>query len=157
MDGERIKNSGYAKLYVWMVKAKYTMGIFYVLFVLFYLLFGMICEGQTIMMDFLTALQMVFACLFIGVLQQAILPAGKLSRTRGSLWVVSGVAVTLSFSLAFGWFEKFPLWCLALFAVCVAIGMVGIIAGYYLDLHRETRHLNYSLRQYQERNPQKEV
>lgn len=157
MSVETMKNSRFAKLFLWMVKAKYTMGIFYVVFILFYLFFGLVSEGPSVMMDLFTALQMLFACFFIGVLQQAILPVEKLSHFRGVMWVASGVAVTLLFSFTFGWFVRFPLWCLILFVLFVAIGMVAMIVGYYLELHRETKRLNRSLEHYQKRNPQKEV
>lgn len=152
MNSEKIKNSGFARLYLWTAKAKYTMGIFFVAFVFVYLLFGLISEGPAVTLDFFTAVQMVFACFFIGILQQAILPVEKLSRSRCILWVASGVAVTLVFSLVFKWFAQFPLWCFIVFTVFIAIGMVAMIAGYYLELHRETKRLNRSLEQYQKRN-----
>lgn len=149
MNSEKWKNSGMARLFLWMVKAKYTMGIFFVVFVIFYLLFGLVASGQVIMLDFFTAVQMVFACFFIGILQQAVLPVEKLSRTRCIVWVASGVAVTILFSLVFGWFKRFPVWCHILFAVVIALGMIAMIAGYYLELHKETKRLNRNLERFQ--------
>ncbi|MDL2225047.1 DUF3021 family protein [Eubacteriales bacterium OttesenSCG-928-M02] len=149
MNEKKWTNSGFARLFLWTVKAKYTMGIFYVVFVLLYLLFGLISEGPVVMLDLFTAIQMVFACFFIGILQQAILPVEKLSRPRGILWVVSGVVVTLLFSLGFGWFAQFPVWCFVLFVAFMALGMAAMIIGYYLELHKETKRLNRSLERFQ--------
>lgn len=156
MNSEKLKNSGFAQLYLWTTKAKYTMGIFFVVYVFVYLLLGVLCDGATATLNFFTAVQMIFACLFIGLLQQAILPVEKLSRTRCVLWVASGVALTLLFSLVFGWFRPFPLWCLIVFLLVMAMGMTAMIAGYYLELHRETKRLNRSLEQYQKRSFKRE-
>lgn len=156
MGSEEFKNSGFAKLYLWTTKAKYTMGIFYVAFVMFYLLFGLISEGPAVTLDFYTAIQMVFACFFIGIVQQAILPVEKLSRPRCILWIISGVLVTLAFSLVFGWFRPFPLWCFIVFLVLTAAAMVAMLLSYYLELHRETKRLNRGLAQFQKQIPKKE-
>ncbi|MDL2293678.1 DUF3021 family protein [Ruminococcaceae bacterium OttesenSCG-928-D13] len=156
MNSEKLKYSGFARLYLWTTKAKYTMGIFFLMHVLVYLLLGLLNEGAAVTLDFFTAVQMMFACFFIGILQQWILPVEKLSRARCVLWVVSGVAVTLVFNLVFGWFRPFPLWCLILFLLLTALGMVAMILGYYLQLHQETKHLNRRLEQYQRRNSGKQ-
>ncbi|MDL2205678.1 hypothetical protein LJC33_02060 [Eubacteriales bacterium OttesenSCG-928-N13] len=156
MHTEKLKNSGFARLFVWTAKAKYTMGLFFVVFVLFYLFFGLITEGETVALDFFTALQMVFACFFIGILQQALLPASKLNRARCVLWVLFGVVITLGFSVVFGWFAQFPRWCLVVFVLFVAVAMMFMIILYYLELQRETKRLNQGLEQYQKRNTKAE-
>lgn len=147
---EKFMNSGFARLYLWATKAKYTMGIFYIAFVFFYLLLGFISKGPAATLDFFTAFQMIFVCFAIGLLQQAILPAGKLSRTRCIAWMASGTAVTLLSGLLFRWFAQFPLWCAIVFPIVVLLGMGAIIVGYYIELHRETKALNHQLKQYQE-------
>ena len=152
MNSDKWKNSDFARLFLWTMKAKYTMGIFFVVFVLIYLLLGLVSEGVAVTLDLFTAIQMVFACFFIGLLQQAILPVHKLSCSRGILWVASGVAVTLLFSLVFRWFVHFPLWCFILFMLIIAIGMGMMIAGYYMELHKETKRLNRSLERFQNQN-----
>lgn len=156
MNSEKFKNSGFAKLYLWTTKAKYTMGIFYVAFVMFYLLFGLVGDGPAITLDFFTAVQMVFACFFIGIVQQAILPVEKLNRIRCVLWIVSGVLITLAFSLGFGWFSAFPTWCFIVFLLITAAAMVAMLLSYYLELHRETRRLNRGLAQFQKQAPKRE-
>lgn len=157
MIKEQLRNSGFARLYLWTTKAKYTMGIFFVMHVLIYLLLGLLAEGAAITLDFFTAFQMMFSCFSIGVLQQVLLPAEKLSRARCALWVGSGVAVPLLFNLVFGWFQPFPRWCLLVFLLFTALGMMAMIVAYYLQLHRETKHLNQRLEQYQKRNHGKQV
>jgi hypothetical protein len=151
------KNSGLARLYLWVTKAKYTMGIFFVAFVVVYLFFGLVSEGALVTLDFFTALEMVFACFFIGLLQQIIIPMGRLNRSRCALWIVSGVLITLVFSLVFRWFERFPLWCFILFMIFMALGMGAIILGYYLELNRETQRLNRGLEQFQQQKSKKEI
>lgn len=157
MKRDRMANSGFARLYLWTTKAKHTMGIFFVAFVVFFLLFGLISEGSTITLNFVTAIEMVFACFFIGLVQQAILPVEKLSRARCMLWVVSGVLITLAFSLVFGWFSALPLWCLIAFLLITALAMVAMIWSYYLELHRMTKRLNRGLEQFQRRDMGKEA
>lgn len=146
--------SRFARLYLWFAKAKYTMGIFYVAYVFFYLLLGLISEGPAVTLDLYTAIEMLFACFFIGVIQQAMLTVDKLSRTRCALWIVSGTLITLVFSLAFGWFEDFPTWCFVVFHIIMALGMGAMILVYYIDLNKETRLLNAKLEQFQNAAPE---
>ncbi|MDL2318643.1 hypothetical protein LJC74_06165 [Eubacteriales bacterium OttesenSCG-928-A19] len=153
MYSDKLKDSKFARVYVWMAKAKYTMGILFVAFVFVYLFFGWISEGPMVTLDLFTSVQMLIACFLIGVLQQAILPAAKLSRVRGICWVLSGVLITLVFSLVFGWFDQLPLWCFIVFVVFIAIGMAAMIVGYYLELHRETKRLNRGLEQFRRQKP----
>lgn len=148
-------NSGFARLYVWTAKAKYTMGIFFLAYVLLYLFLGFIGVEADITLDLRTAIEMLFACFAIGLLQQAIIPVEKLSRSRCTLWIVSGILVTLIFSLVFGWFLDFPLWCFVLFLLLLALGMGALILAYYLDLNHETKRLNRELKQFQSRQPKK--
>lgn len=145
----QFEDSGFAGLYLWTAKAKYTMGIFFLMFVLVYLIFGMIGEGPSHLLDFFTAIQMMFACFFIGIAQQGIVPKEKLTKARGVLWIIVSVLITLSFSLIFGWFSAFPSWCLILFLVLLSMGMAALLLGHYIELHRETQTLNRQLEKFQ--------
>ncbi|MEA4992791.1 hypothetical protein SDC9_71348 [bioreactor metagenome] len=145
----QFEDSGFARLYLWIAKAKYTMGILFLVFVLFYLFFGIIGEGPDHLLDFFTAIQMMFACFFIGIAQQGIVPKEKLTKTRGVLWITISAIIILSFSLVFGWFFSFPPWCFILFLVVLIIGMAGLLLGHYIELHRETRALNRQLEKFQ--------
>lgn len=144
------RESKLAFLYLWFTKAKYTMGIFYVFFIFIYLLFGAISEGPTVTLDLFTSIEMVFACFFIGVAQQAIIPIEKLTRPRCALWVLTGSLITLAFSLAFGWFDRFPLWCFYAFNLIIAAGMGVLLISYDLELHRDTKKLNQHLARFQQ-------
>lgn len=157
MKRERLENSGFARLYLWTTKAKHTMGIFFVVFVVFFLLLGLISEGPAVTLNFVTAIEMVFASFFIGLVQQAVLPVEKLSRGRCMLWIVSGVLITLAFSLAFGWFVALPPWCLLTFLLITALAMLAMILSYYLELRHMTRRLNRGLEQFQKRDTKKET
>lgn len=149
---QKFSQSRFARLYVWMTKAKSTMGLFFSVFVVVYLLFGLINEGLTVSLDLFTAIEMVFACFFIGLSQQILLPSEKLTKARCAVWISSGMVITLAFSLIFDWFARFPLWCVFLFAVVIAMGMMAMIIGFDLELRRETRRLNRQLEQFQKRN-----
>lgn len=149
MRENRFENSGFARLFVWAAKAKYTMGLFFAVYVFLFLLLGVLIEGTTAALGFFTALEMVFACFFIGLLQQFILPAEKHSRVRKALWIISGVGVTLLFGLVFQWFNAFPAWCLPAFAAAIAIGMVVVLLGDHLQRYNETKQLNRKLAQFQ--------
>lgn len=146
---ESFKESKGAFLYLWFTKAKLTMGLFYVFFVVLYLFFGYMSEGPAITLDLLTSIEMIFACFFIGVAQQAFIPTDKLSRPRCIFWIISGTVITLGFSLFFGWFGHFPPWCFILFNILVPVGMGIMLISYYLELHQETKALNQQLLRFQ--------
>lgn len=146
---ETFKHSRFALLYLWISKAKYTMGIFYVAFVLLYLLFGKVHPDGHVMLDLPTSIEMLFACFFIGLTQQAIAPVNRSTARRSLLWLACGAFITLVFTLVFGWFSTFPLWCLILFIFCVILGMLALLVSHYLELHYETRRLNQQLTSFQ--------
>lgn len=145
----QFSESGYGKFFLWMSKAKFTMGVFYVAFTIVYLFFGLLVEGPPITLSVLTAVEMLLAAFLIGIAQQIILPVDKLSNARCILWVAVGLVITIGFSLGFGWFKQFPGWCLPVFAIVLALGMGATIISYYLELNRETKQLNRQLHQFQ--------
>ncbi len=147
---QSFSNSVFARLYTWMARAKYTMGIFFVVFVVVYLLFGLVAVPGAVTLDFFNALQMAVCCLFVGIVQQAIVPPDKLAKVRVAVWITTGTFITLAFCLVSGWFTAFPLWCFVGFLVIAALGMVGVALGFYFDLHRETRRLNRQLAKFQQ-------
>lgn len=145
-----MQENAFTRFYLWMTAAKITMGLFFVYFVFMYLLLGLISSGPVVELDFLTAVEMVFAAFFLGIMQQVLLPGGdRLTKVRCSLWVLSGVVITLGFSLVFGWFAAFPLWCPIVFIALTGIGVAAMIYRYQLQLNRETRKLNKRLEQFQ--------
>lgn len=143
----------FSRVYLWITNAKFTMGMLYCFFVFAYLLFGIIATNPAVTLDFFTALEMLFASFFIGLLRQIILPNGNITKVRGVLWIVSGFVILISFSLIFGWFKPFPSWCLFLFAVCFLLATLAMVFTYYLELMRETRRLNQLLEQFKKRQP----
>lgn len=148
----KFNNSFFARLYLWMTKAKLTMGIFFVVFVVFYLFFGWIIVRQSITLDFFTAVEMLFACFFIGLAQQTISPINNLTIKSCVLWIVTGGGITLIFSLVFNWFALFPSWFLIIFVGAVMFGMGAMILSYYLELNHETRKLNNQLARFQKQD-----
>ncbi len=157
MSKNSFENSGFAGLYRWITKAKFTMGIFFTMHGMLFLFLGLIINGTTVSLDFFTALEMLFACFFIGLLQQAVIPQEKFTRVRCALWVVSGTLITLLFGLVFQWFRLFPAWCFPVFIAFEVIGMLFMILSYYLELHRETKYLNRKLDQFRNSKPEREV
>ena len=157
MNKNNFENSGYAQLYTWITKAKLTMGVFFTMHVIIFLFFDLIFNGTTVSLDFFTALEMLFACFFIGLLQQAVIPPEKFTRIRCALWIISGASVTLLFGLVFQWFKLFPAWCFPAFIAFEIIGMLFMILSYYLELHRETKYLNRKLDQFRNKKPEREV
>lgn len=149
MNKNDFSNSGFAHLYTWMAKAKYTMGIFFVVYVVLYLFFGILIKGVNFSLDFLTAIQMVFACLFIGILQQVIIPSNKVSTKRCAIWVASGAIITILFELTFKWFKLLPDWCFPVFTIVIVLAMLMVVLGDYLELRRETKDLNRKLERFQ--------
>lgn len=144
----RVQESKFTRFYLWMIEAKVIMGLFFVYFVFMYLLLGLISSGPVVGLDFFTAVQMVFACFFIGLEQQLLLPGDKISKTRGMLWVLLGTLTALVFSLVFRWFAAFPLWCWVVFLFFACIGMGAMLYRNQLKLKRETWRLNQQLEQF---------
>ncbi len=157
MRKNSFENSGFARLYTWITKAKLTMGIFFTMHVIVFLFFGLIMNGTTVSLEFFPALEMLFACIFIGLLQQALIPPEKFTRVRCALWVLSSAFVTLMFGLAFQWFRLFPSWCFPVFVAFEVIGMLFMILSYHLELHRETKYLNRKLDLFRSKKPEREV
>lgn len=145
----KFTNSRFARLYLWMTKAKYTMGMFFVVYVFLYLIFGYIAFDTPMLLDLPTAIEMTFACFFVGLTQQIILPVDRLSKPRCLLWLATGTVITLVFSLTFRWFSPFPVWYLVLFLLVMLAGMAALLVSYYLELKSETRLLNKKLEQFQ--------
>ena len=147
-------NSGFARLYTWMTKAKYTMGIFFVVYVIVFLFFGIVTEGVTASIGFFTAIQMLFACLFIGIMQQVVIPSDKVTSIRCIIWVTSGAVITILFEMMFKWFKPFPAWCFPAFTVFMVLGMLLAVLGDYFELQRETKYLNRKLEKFQNNKPE---
>ena len=148
-------NSGFARLYTWMTKAKYTMGIFFALYVVFYLFFGIIIKDMNVSLNFFTAVQMLFTCLLIGIMQQIFIPLDKISLIRCAAWIASGTVITVLAELMFRWFSLFPAWCFPVFTVFMILGMLFMVLAVYLELHRETKSLNRNLEIFQNKqNPE---
>jgi hypothetical protein len=156
MSKNSFENSGFARLYTWITKAKLTMGIFFMMHVILFLFFGLIIDGIKVSLDFYSAIEMLFACFFIGLLQQALIPQEKFTRVRCALWIVSSTSVTLLFGLVFQWFKLFPAWCFPVFISSEVIGMLFMILSYYLELNRETKYLNRKLDQFRSNKPERE-
>lgn len=150
------ENSRFARLYTWITKAKFTMGIFFTLHVILFLFFGLIVNEATVSLEFFPAFEMLIACFFIGILQQAIIPSEKFTRVRCALWIVSGALTTLLFGLVFQWFRLFPAWCFPVFITFEVIGMLFMILSYHLELNRETKYLNLKLNQFRSGKPERE-
>ena len=152
----KLENSGFARLYLWTAKAKYTMGMFFLIFVILYLFLGFIGEGPAVMLDFFTALQMACVCLFIGFSRQSIVPNEKLTKSRCILWIGLNTLVTLACGLLFRWFAAFPAWCFAVFLAVVVVGMAGVLLGHFFELHKETQLLNRQLEKFQRKQTREE-
>lgn len=145
----RLKNGRFARIYIWITKAKEAMGLLFTAYVFFYLFFGLFAEPRYRGLDLSTSIQMMFASAFVGMIRQAIIPTGVLNPVRSVIWVASGVVITVGFSLLFGWFEGFPFWCVLVFWGTMAVGFAAMILNYYFELHQETTLLNLKLEQFQ--------
>lgn len=148
-DKKHFESSGYARLFLWAAKAKYTMGLFFSVYVILFLLLGLLVEGTAITLGFFTALEMMAACFSIGILQRLFLLPDKRSRVRSALWVICGTSITVLFGFAFQWFKGFAAWCFPAFSAAILIGMLFVLLSDYLELQNETQQLNRKLAQFQ--------
>ncbi|WP_258728732.1 DUF3021 family protein [Bacillus atrophaeus] len=139
------------KFYLFSYESKGTMGMYFASFVVVYLIFGRISVGPDINLDLWTAVQMVAACGLIGFSQRAIVTKDLLSMKRCFLWGLFSSVVTVSFTIGFGWFDGFPLWCGIVFCTVMIIGYMMMWLALYWESERETRKLNKKLREFQEK------
>lgn len=147
---DKFSNSRFALLYVWTARAKYTMGLFFILFVHLYLFLGFLNIGNQIVLNLPTSLEMMAASLLIGITQQMIIPVHQLTMKRAISWVVAGSSITLLFSILFNWFAGLPIWYTIFFQCIAGGGMAAILLGYYFELQQETIKLNKQLGHFQE-------
>ena len=152
----KLENSRFARLYLWTARAKYTMGMFFLIVVIFYLFLGFVSEGPAVTLDFFTALQMACVCLIIGFTRQGIVPNEKLTKSRCILWIGLNTLVMLACSFLFHWFAALPTWCLVAFLAVAVVGMAGILLGHFFELHKETQLLNRQLEKFQRRQTREE-
>lgn len=142
---EQKKENIFARIYLWVAESKTIMGLFFVAFVFVYFFMGAIVKGLDVTLDLLTTIEMIGVCFAIGILKQIFLPFSSLSRIGGALWLITGTAIAVVFSLVFGWFKEFPLWCLIVFFVFVFFGIGAMLIYTNLRLERETKMLNKKL------------
>lgn len=143
------RNGRFVKVSMWFTKVKEAMGLLFIAYVFFYLFFGLFAEPGFQGLDLFTCIEMAFATFFVGVIRQAVIPAGTWTIKRGVFWMLASEAITVGFSLVFHWFEGFPIWCALVFWGFMAFGFAFMILEYYFELHRETALLNRKLEQFQ--------
>ncbi|NLX64188.1 MAG: hypothetical protein GX022_05360 [Clostridiaceae bacterium] len=127
------------------------MGILFALYVVVYLFFGIVIKEIDVSLNFFTAVQMLFTCLIIGIMQQIFIPLDKISPLRCAVWIASGAVITVLSELVFRWFRLFPAWCFPVFTVFMILGMLFMVLAIYLELHRETKNLNHNLEKFQKK------
>jgi hypothetical protein len=149
MEGKQ--NGKFAGLYLFSMKAKSTMAIYFMAFTIFYFAIGKFGGVEGVSLSFWTALQMMVSCMIIGFGQTLIVPPEKLLIWRGVLWVAFASAVTIGFALLFRWFEGFPFWCVIAFCGVTPIGFAALLLGLVFDTRHETQKLNEHLKEYQKR------
>lgn len=142
----KASQSAFGRFYLWMFEAKFTMGIFFMFYVVLYLLLGLVSAEPAVALGLSDAFQMILLAFLIGIAQQALLPdGGRLTSARGALFVAIGTAATLVCSLAFSWFRGFPVWCPIVFVALTAVAIALMIYSLHLRLMRETERLNSQL------------
>lgn len=150
MKQEHSENS-FKELLLFSFVSKGTMGIFFSMFVFMYLVFGRMSVGSSIVLDLWTAVQMVSACLLIGFGQTIIISKESFQMNRSVIWLLWSSVVTVGFTVGFGWFAGFPLWCSIVFCSILIIGYSMVLLALYWQTEQETKKLNEHLRIYQEK------
>jgi hypothetical protein len=145
------QNNGFARLYLFALKAKGTTGVYFMGFVCFYLVIGAVSGKVDVSIDIWKTMQMIVACIMIGFGQALIVPTEKLSVSRGVFWLALSSIVTIGFTLLFGWFEGFPAWCAIVFCGVLTVRLAAYLLGLLFDTRHETEKLNEHLKEYQQR------
>jgi hypothetical protein len=144
------QNGKFAELFLFAVKAKETMGVYFMVFTVFYLVIGELGGVESVSLDMGKVAQMVGICILIGLGQALIVPLEKFSVPRGVIWVSLSAAVTVGFAILARWFEGFPIWCGIVFCGIMIIGFSAFLLGLLFDTRRETERLNEHLKAYQQ-------
>ncbi|WP_428910760.1 hypothetical protein [Niallia sp. Krafla_26] len=134
--------------YLFMFDVKTTGCIYFVAFVFFYFVFGVINDRYWVTLDFWTSMQIMLACLLIGVGQGIFLPKNHLSLPRIIIWAVWALLVTVGFSEGFQWFQMYPRWYSFGFYSIIAISFFFFWVALNWRLERETKELNHALVKY---------
>ena len=137
----------FVKLYLWAVDAKRTMGVFFAVYVLMYLFFGLFC-GVTALPNGI-AFSMLALGLLVGISQAAILPEDKITLPRAIIWTALCETLTLLFGLTGKWFAGFPIIAPTVFYLFCAGGYVSMWLGLHLRAKKETEELCGGLKHYQ--------
>lgn len=146
---QKLHNSGFARMYLWVGRVKFMAGLFFMAFAMLYFVLGFAAMGNAASLEMFTAIQMMLISFIIGILQQVLIPNDKLNQTRGILWIASSALLTIASGLLFQWFKGFPTWCAVVFFICTVLAMVAMLLEVHFELHRETRMLNENLKRYQ--------
>jgi len=142
---------GLERFYLFSIKAKGTMGIYFVGFVFFYFGVGYLGGASRLSIDLAKTMQMTATCMAIGYSQAAIVPPEKFTAKRAAAWLTLSGAITAASTVFFGWFAGLPAYCPYLFCTATALGLAGYVLGLYFDARRETERLNMHLKAYQEK------
>jgi hypothetical protein len=152
MGGIKMKKRKWQDFYLFMFDVKTTGCIYFVAFVFFYLVFGVINPSLSTTLDFWTSMQIMLACLLIGFGQGIILPKNNLSVPRIIIWGIWALVVTVSFSEGFQWFQLYPRWYSFGFYSIIAISFIFFWLALNWRLERETKELNHALGKYKQKN-----
>ena len=145
--------SEFRRFYLWGLHAKYNMGLYFAALVFFVGGLSFLFGGESLRL--MPLLQMLILAMVLGFFQAAILPMGN-SLSTASLWLRSNLVILLAFGLTLWlaiwgkWFLGLPVWCAPLVAVLMGFGVFFTLLGQRWEQEMDTRHLQASLRTYQE-------
>lgn len=140
------------EVYLFMFNVKITGCFYFVAFVFFYLVFGVLDMATTPSLNFWTSVQMFIACLGIGFAQGIIIPKNNLSVARILIWCFVSIIITIFFSEWFEWFSMYSNWYSYVFYSCIAISFFFYWLALSWQLQRETKQLNDALYKFKELN-----
>ncbi|MFF5994008.1 hypothetical protein AAGS61_04490 [Lysinibacillus sp. KU-BSD001] len=145
-----MNNKKWQDFYLFMFDIKTTVGIYFLAFVFFYLVFGVLEPENATTLDFWTAMQIFTACWLIGMGEGLLLYKKDVSFSRILLWSVWAFFIMVGFSEGFGWFSHYTEWYRYIFYSMITISFFFYWLALDWRLQKETKDLNDALVKYKE-------
>ena len=146
-----MKTNPFKRLYLFMLNAKFYMGIYFAGVVFVVGLVTFLSGGDSL--GLLPLLQMLLLCFVLGLLEEGLL-GSEADYTRGLffgrsvLFLVLSTLLCAGASWLLGWFGGLAAWCVPLFAAFMLAGFVAMLAGQKWEQERDMAVLNRRLQEW---------
>ena len=145
---------GFINFYSWGVTMKFHMGIYSVALIFFNGIVRWLMGERTI--PILTLAEMILTAALVAMAESCIFPRyqeweGRALTRRTVLWALVCNLGFLGGAAVFRWFRGIPFWGAAVLGLVLEAGIFAMWFATHVALRKDSKWLNYKLKQYQER------